>query len=566
MDSPPDLHMTFPAKPSAKRTAHLLWLWLPWRQGSNRLRRITLDGVLKGVILTSFAAGVGWSEYALFSRFLFVLGQVPLGYSLALPRLLSIVGSFLFAFLTYSSLLTAFSAFYLADDLPILLAAPIRRSAVLIAKWFETAVRSGSTLVLLAVPPMAAAGRFFSLGAAFYGTYFLALISLASLAVSLGVIAAMLLMRCFPAKRLHQTIAIMGLSLMVFLIAALRFLHLETLWGDNPSTSPLMQYLHNDSQGWLDYAPGAWFAQTITPMLINKKGSASFLALGAGAAFASLLLVLLFGRLFYMAGWWKSHESNDPSVRGAGSASGMRWLWKPGSRAFWIMMWKDWLILRRDPSVWTQLFMMPPLAALYLLNLAFLPRESKELAPFLAAANVGLIGLIVSAVGARFLFPAASREGRAAWIPRVSPASSWQIVLEKSLFSLPPVMALSLLLLTLSGWILHLNLRLYAWCVGYGFILALQLSVMAVSLGFVYPRFQYRHLLEVSLGKGAFFYMILALSQTGSLVYLALRSLWESPDALIPFGDIRLLLWLAGWSVASGYCFYWGKKKAAELE
>ncbi|NPU99226.1 MAG: hypothetical protein HPY51_18670 [Candidatus Omnitrophica bacterium] len=538
-----------------------LFLRLPFWQGRNRIRSAGIEDALKNGILLLFGLGVGWAEYVFFERFWTILGAVPYGYALLLPRFFSILGSFLFAFLAYSSVLTALSSYYQSEDLALLLASPLRLPWIILFKWVDVAIRSGVTLILLSLPPMAALGRVLHLSSAFYLAYLAAVLAFAGIAVSLGVWIAMLMVAVFPVKRMHQTVAFLGLSLAVFLITALRFLHLETLWSEQAASNPLILFLQYEPGGWIRYAPGSLFAHAIQPFVLENPAGVSGLAKLAVLSGAIIVLTALAAKHLFLRGWWKSQEQADPEVHPRG------WTAKPGKNTapgpLRILLWKDWLIFKRDPSVWTQLFMMIPLAALYLLNLTFLPVQGETLAPFFALADVGLIGLIIAAVSARFLFPAASREGRPVWIPAVSPVASRTIIFQKVIFLIPPVMLLSAVMLLLSSKILRLPPDMARWCLGYGLLVSLQISLMAVFLGFCFPSYKFRHVLEVSLGKGAFLFMMLALAQIMLLLYSVWSFLMSSPAPELPFWNGWLLTWLVVWSGVTLFCYWAGQRRWA---
>ncbi|MFB3785308.1 MAG: hypothetical protein ACE15F_02960 [bacterium] len=542
-------------------TSLLLFFRLPFWLGRNRVRSAGFEDVLKHGVLLLFGLGVGWAEYAFFERFWTILGTVPNGYALLLPRFFSILGSFLFAFLAYSSVLTTLAAYYQSEDLPFLLSSPLRLPWILLYKWLDVAVRSGVTLVLLSLPPMIALGLVLKLPISFYLAYLAAVMAFSGIAVSLGVWVAMVMVAVFPVKRMHQTVAFLGLSLAVFLITVLRFLHLETLWSDAAASNPLILFLRYEPGGWIRYAPGLFFSRAIQPFVLAEAGSVTGLLLLSALSGVAITGTVWLPKRLFLRGWWKNQEQADPEVHPRG------WTRKSGSRVpsrpLRVLIRKDWLIFKRDPSIWTQLFMMVPLAALYLLNLSFLPLQGEVLAPFFALADVGMIGLIIAAVGARFLFPAASREGRPVWIPAVSPVPPGTIIWQKVIFLIPPVMVLSAVMLIFSSRILRLPPALARWCFGYGLLVSLQICLMAVFLGFCLPSYKFRHVLEVSLGKGAFLFMMLALAQIMLLMYGAWSRLMISPEPVLPLWDGRFMIWLAGWSGVTAFCYWAGRRRWA---
>ena len=543
----------------------LLFISLPFRQFRNRARSAQWDDALKWFALSVFILGVAWAEYAFFQRFFALLSQVPLGFATVLPNAFSIMGSFLFGFLAYSSVITALTSLYRSDDLRMLLHTPVKIELVLLMKWFDVAVRSAITLVGFCIPPMIALGLQLQLEPAFYFAFITATLLLAALAVSLAMIAAFLLMSVFPAKRLHQSLSVLGLCIAVALIGGLRFLHLETLWSDEALANPMLTFFQQKPSGWVQYGPGMLFAQAVQPYLGMNIQTAGILPV-ALIGLASVFFSLAVGRALFLSGWWKCQEQGDPGVNRSRSMSESFWERNLHRGPISALMGKDWLITRRDPSIWTQLFMMVPLVALYLVNLSFLPVKQEGLAPVLAAANVGVIALLIAVIGARFVFPSASREGRAVWTPSVAPIGAWRRILQKILFAAPPVALVSGAMLIGSCWILALPYDLSLWSLVIGGAASVQISLMAVFLGFCFPLYNYRHLMEVSLGKGAFLYMSLAVLEICGLLYFSVKTALFEPGAGLQLSDARVLLWLLGWSMATFGFGLWSLRKTRQFE
>jgi magnesium-transporting ATPase (P-type) len=199
------------------------------------------------------------------------------------------------------------------------------------------------------------------------------------------------------------------------------------------------------------------------------------------------------------------------------------------------------------------------------LNLWFLPLDKIELKSFLALANLALVGLIVSAIGARFLYPVASREGRAVWVVAAAPVSPWLRIWQKYLVAAPPVIGLGLVLLGASSVVLQLESELVWPVLILGGWLCVQLTLMAVLLGFCFPVYRYTHLLEVSLGKGSFLFMLLAFAEIGSLVTLSWRGILAGRPAL-GLGVTASLPWVLAWTLLTGVCLAYALHKTRGTE
>lgn len=534
----------------------LLFWDMPRRMFWNQVRASRWDDALKWVALLGFVAGVVWAEYAFFHRFWELLGMVPLGYQRVLPNTFSYLGAFLFGFLVYSSVLTSLTTLYRSDDLPLLIAAPVPLRLILLYKWIDVSIRSGITLVGLALPPMIALGVVLGTGWWFYVVYIVTMLALAALGTTLGMVAAMILMSLFPTRRLHQTLTILGLLFAALLITGMRFLNLETLWSESALANPLLLFMQNEPSLWVQMSPGHWFAQAILPTVLGNAGMNAWFFGTVGAGLLALTLgTTLTGSLF-LKGWWKAQEQGDPDTHRRQTADQSLPVNHRVS-PLGAMIRKDWTILFRDASVWTQLLMMLPLVGLYLLNLSFLPAQALEYERLFAVANVGLIALLISVIGARFLYPTASREGRAIWVPITAPVRAVGLLFQKLVFVMPPVFLVGTMMLGGSVLILDLSLPLIAWSALYAGALVFQISLLAVFLGFAMPMYDHRNLMEVSLGKGAFLYMALVLFEIAVFLYIGIRYVFSDSGDTIPLAQSSLLLWLLIWCVLTALSGLW---------
>ncbi|MBD3267283.1 hypothetical protein GF373_11500, partial [bacterium] len=525
---------------------------------------LTVDVVMKNTVLLSFGLGVAWAEYAFFSRFWELLGQVPLGFQVLLPRFVSMVCSFFFAFLAYSSLLTTLSSLYQSTDVRILLNTPLSLFLLMAYKGFDIAVRSSITLVFLTIPAVVSIANYLSLSWAFYGVALLVVLSLVGVSVCVGMWVGMILMALFPVKRLHQTIAIIGLCLATLLITGMRFLHLETLWSGDPLENPLFSLLQ-ESNGMMVY-PGYVFSQALVTAMLGGGYGNGYIIISLILACGVVLFTLVFGRLIVLRGWFKLQDKTDSAIRAKYAPLSQRFTKLPLPRVFKVFLRKEWAVFQRDPSIWTQVFMMLPLGALYVLNLTMLPLREEALVPLFALANLGLVSLITAAIGARFLFPAASREGKAVWVVQASPLSPTIRILQKYLFSAPPVLLLAGLVLLGSCYVLELKTSLFAQVFTLGMALTIQISLMAVFMGFCFPQYNYRHLLEVSLGRGSFLFMVLAVLEVGSFVYLQWNTMTATPPFRFDFYSGYFAAWGVLWVLITLGCFEYGRRKTRYLD
>ncbi len=536
---------------------------LPYVRAKNNARYMGLDDYLKNGVLLLFGIFVCSAEYMLFNRFWEVLANINMGFILVLPKLISFVGSFLFAFLAYSSIMTTLTALYRSNDIKVYLVSPVPLWIPLLYKWFEIGIRSGITFLVLSIPPVLSMYFWLELDWAFMTAYFLSIAALAAIAVCAGMCAGMALMSLFPEKRLHQTVAIVGLCLAAVMVGGIRFLNIEGLWSEVPQQTELIQYfLREEESAWVDYAPANLLSNAILPFLWGSSGGWLWTGINILSAVASVTFTLWLGLHLFPVGWRKSQEQNDPSIQRMETNPFQSKSLLP--QRFSVLMRKDWVILRRDPNIWTQLFMMVPLAAIYLINISLLPLDAEGLQLLFAISNVGLIGMITAAVSARFLYPTLSREGRCVWIAAKAPVSSMQMVGQKILFACPPVLLVSFTLLLASIFLMNLTIPFMVWSLIYGIMLVVMLCVLAVGMGCCFPIFDYQHLMEVSLGKGALLFMFLALMMNGTLMYAAYLSI--KPSGSINLFASWFLVWFIVWTGITIISLWYGQRRLSMLE
>ena len=130
-------------------------------------------------------------------------------------------------------------------------------------------------------------------------------------------------------------------------------------------------------------------------------------------------------RALFVPGYSKAQEGAERKVRRPlrGPAATFLAGLPPQKREF---LFKDMRLFFRDNTQWSQLILLVVLVAIYIFNIKSLPIHSGERIPFalvtiISFLNLGLAGFVLSAVAARFIFPAISLEGRQMWLLRSSP-------------------------------------------------------------------------------------------------------------------------------------------------
>jgi ABC-2 type transport system permease protein len=177
---------------------------------------------------------------------------------------------------------------------------------------------------------------------------------------------------------------------------------------------------------------------------------------------------------------------------------------------------KDLRVFVRDPSQWSQIFLLLGICAIYLVTAQTLPLDNlpvsaqywlKQLFSFM---NLGMGGFIMAAVAGRFQYPAVSREGRSWWIIRSAPLDPLTWLRAKSLVGFVPMLLVGQVVIVGSGLILDVQTPLLVAEAVTGVFLCFGVSGIAVAMGAIWPDFQADTAARAATSPGAVFFMVVA--------------------------------------------------------
>jgi ABC-2 type transport system permease protein len=261
--------------------------------------------------------------------------------------------------------------------------------------------------------------------------------------------------------------------------------------------------------------PTLWMTDALFPLLQGK--AMPWLPVLAVWSTALALLALLgwVGAALYPAGVARAQEGrvrlfmDRPGRAPRGRLLG-GWLDRlagASRRLAGPLLVKDLRAFFRDPNQWLQLLLLGALAAVYLLNFVYL-----KVANFswftLFTVNHVLIGLVLSGVAVRFVFPAVSLEGRAWWIIRSAPIRLGDFLHAKLLINFVPLAGMGLFLSVLSCLVIDVPGIFVVLSAGMVLVLSLVVSALGVGLGAVYPRFTVENIAKIPTGIGGVAFMI----------------------------------------------------------
>ncbi|MFQ5747200.1 MAG: hypothetical protein ACE5HF_08290 [Gemmatimonadota bacterium] len=505
----------------------LVVLLLPkWRSG--RRRGVGERGRFARAALVLVIGAIAWPlMYTAFFRLLRALRGVPEVGPLLAAKLLG-VGLLLFlGILFLSNLVGALSSFFLARDLPVLLAAPTDWLSLYWARLTETLVSSSWMVVLLMLPVVVAYERVYEAGAAFYGLAVVTVVPFLVIPAALGSAGTLVLVRVFPARRSRDILGLVSIGAVAMLVLGLRVIRPERL-VDPEGFRNLVDFLavlRGPSSPWL---ASQWGADALTGWLDGPFDPFPLLLLWSTAAGVVVLGAALHRRL-YSTCFTKAQEGAEGQIRrGAGWRGVERLLAKlPVARRHLIL--KDVRLFFRDTTQWSQLIILAVLVVVYVYNINVLPLRSgpmigRYLVTIIVFLNLALTGFVLAAIAARFVFPALSLEGRTLWLLGSAPIDARSILWSKFWVGALPIAFLAVLLTALTNILLGVQGGLLALSLASVVALSLAFTSQALSWGVFYPEFESENAAQIPTSLGGLLFMLCAL---GSLALVVGVQVWS---------------------------------------
>jgi ABC-2 type transport system permease protein len=434
-----------------------------------------------------------------------------------------VLGVILLAFLSIlllSNIITALSTFFLAKDLDLLVAAPIGRWRLYLAKLIETIVHSSWMVALLALPIFTAYGIVYQGGPWYPLVALAAFLPYLVIPGVIGIAVTLVLVNIFPARRTRELLGLMATGAVVIALVILRFLRPEQL-AQPEGFRNLVDYLAVLRTPTSPMLPSEWSAELVMNWLLRVRDPWPVIKLWGGASVAVFLGGLLHRRL-YRQGFSKAQEGAERKIRRpmrGPLAGALRWV-APSKREFVL---KDLRLFFRDNTQWTQLILLGVLLMVYLFNIKSLPLHSGERVPFrlvtlISLLNLGLAGFVLAAVAARFIFPGISLEGRQMWLLRSSPLDPAAILWSKYWVGTLPLLVLALIITILTNWLLDASAFMMGVAVTTIVLYTLAASALALSFGAVYPQFGTENAAQIPTSFGGLIYMMSSLSLLAAII------------------------------------------------
>jgi ABC-2 type transport system permease protein len=494
----------------------------------NSLTRSRSNGKIKILIFTG-AGCLFWLVlfFLTYKVLIYFSSQEMIGDILA-RHLLSMVFLIFFSILIFSHVIIALSNLYLSDDLEICYSSPATLTEIFLSRSFYTVFDSSWMVVVFGLPLMMAYGFVYHAGLDYYLSLIYVSFPLIIISACLGIMVIMALVRFFPAQKASDIIMLMSVVVIVILYLLFRFLRPERLVNPDAFMS-IAQYLGALKTPDSPYLPNHWATDILWARLTHNSTTQVFnYILLWSTALAMVVIDIWVAGHIYFSGFSKAQEAKKRSHIGKRMLERIvSAVTKPFGPESASLIAKDVRSFFRDNSQWSQLLLLAALVVVYIYNFSVLPLEKSPIKSIylqnaLSFLNIGLAGFVISAISARFIFPAVSSEGQAFWIVLSSPLSSRRFLWSKYFAYLLPMLILSEVLIIYTNYLLKVTPFMMALSSVTIFFLVFGIVALGIGLGAVYPNFHHENIAQVATGFGALIYMI------SSSVFIALVIMLEA--------------------------------------
>ena len=472
--------------------------------------------------------------------------QDELGIILSL-KIFQMAWILIFAMLIFSCMVSAVSSVYLSQDNEIIFSAPISTPELYFMRYTSNTIYTSWMMIVFSLPIFAAYGIVFNTPLLYWLLMVITLLSMACSATCFGLLMTIILINLFPARHTKDIILYLSLCFSVLIIFLIRLLQPENMV--NPEEyGNFIEYFSTISKPAAPYIPAGWAANFLSLYLLDLEIDWLLLGLLFLTPFTLYFLGEMAMKLWFFPGYSKSQESF-----GGYHKFGHRRKYKLGSWQ-WLFS-KEAKIFSRDSAEWSQLFMIAALVVIYLYNFKLLPIDraafSEEfITNLISFLNIGIAGFIITSLSATFVFPSIGAEGGAFYHIRSSPISIRRFLFYKYLFYVIPFTVLSLILITMSNRILHIEGPM--WWISIFTNLFITWAVVALALGFgaVYADFKTENKTVTMGSMGAIMFLLTATAIQVLIIFIGANPVYHIVrrwlnDYVLNLSDLYLLsLWV----------------------
>ena len=505
---------------------------------------------VKGLILGFFISGFWLATFFIFCRALNYFRSTELVGDILAAKLLSMILLTFFSILTFSNIISSLTTFFMAEDLSLLSYLPFSLFNLYLARLLETFITASWMLLVFGLPVFLAYGVVYEASWSYYLILIIALVAFALICTVLGTVVSMVLVTLFPVRRIKDILFLLSLILIASLYVLFRLLQPEKLVNPDAFASVTL-YIQQIKSPTSPFLPSYWVEEALLPVLVKGPGdSLFFVLLLLSTAQAFIILGYGLASVIYSMSFSNAQEARNIRLTRTSLASLIFYYltaWFPQPLRAIIL--KDLKTFFRDTTQWSQIVLLLALILVYLYNIWALPLDKVKFPTFylenlIAFLNLGLAGFVISAVAARFVFPAVSLEGEGFWLIKTAPISARQFLMGKYLTSLFPLLMLAEILVLASNYLLRATPFMMLLSSITMLFMTLGISSLGIGLGVMYPKFKADNPAQIATSFGGVLYMVISSAYITLIVALEARPVYNIFYAKFRNLPLDLLSWI----------------------
>ena len=466
-------------------------------------------------------------------------------------KLLSMILIVSFALLIFSSILTSLSKLYLSRDLQLVHAMPVASYKIFVSRWIDSTVESAWMVVLFTLPVFLAYGIVYHAGLFYYANAVGALAALVINASAISTIMVMVAVIVIPANRLKSIFIFLGILFFVVVYLVIRLSRPELL-VDPEVFDTVMVYISSLETPQSPLLPSTWAYDSILGGLNGAVRSGLFhTALAWSFAAAIAFFLIMIAETVYFPGFSKTQTAAARLFKKDAAA------WRcfdflPGPiKSFTVKEIKTFL---RDQTQWSQLFLIAALVVIYVYNFKVLPIDKSPiktvyLQNLFSFLNMGLALFVLTAITARFAYPAVSMEREAFWLVKSSPLSLRAFLWIKFFIYYLPLLILTEALIVATNILLSVTPFMMALSIITVFFLVPGIVSMGIGLGAAFPDFKAQNPAQTVTSFGGLVFMIVCAGYIGLVILLEAGPVYNLFMADIRGKTLSTAIWL--WIISS---------------
>lgn len=482
----------------------------------------TFGGVTKLAVLMAAGTAFWLGVFVISLRVLtYFKGIEDIGDILGL-KLLSMILTISMALLLFSGILTALTKLYLSRDLFLVHALPVASHTIFISRWLDSTIDGSWMVVIYTLPVFVCYGIVYHGGVFYFAAVLVCIGALAVIASSVSTILVIAAVILIPANRMKSACIFLGILFFVALYLAIRLIKPELL-VDPEVFDSVMVYLSSLQTPASPFLPSTWAYDGLKAALAGSMGSSLFhMALAWSFAGALVPAMVLLAERLYFRGFSKTQTSSPRLFKARFTDHAwLNWLPRP-IKSFAVKEVKTFL---RDQAQWSQLFLIAALVVIYIYNFKVLPLEKSPiktvyLQNLFSFLNMGLALFVLTAIAARFAYPAVSQEREAFWLVKTSPLSVRTFLWTKFFVYYLPLLVLTELLVVATNILLQVTPFMMALSAVTSFFAVPGIVAMGIGLGAAYPDFKAENPTQTVTSFGGLMFMILCAAYIALIILL----------------------------------------------